>query len=52
MLNLKDSGVNVMVGLCKGGVLWSKVENVGLLVKEVVEVVKGVDVVMMLLLDE
>lgn len=51
-LNLKDSGVNVTVGLRKGGASWSKAENAGLSVKEVAEAVKGADVVMMLLPDE
>ncbi|MGN4075361.1 NAD(P)-dependent oxidoreductase, partial [Burkholderia gladioli] len=48
-LNLKESGVNVTVGLRKGGASWSKAENAGLTVKEVAEAVKGADVVMMLL---
>ncbi|CAH2793171.1 MAG: Ketol-acid reductoisomerase (NADP(+)) (EC [uncultured Caballeronia sp.] len=51
-LNLKDSGVNVTVGLRRGGASWSKAENAGLKVKEVAEAVKGADVVMMLLPDE
>lgn len=51
-LNLKDSGVNVTVGLRKGGASWSKAENAGLSVKEVAEAVKSADVVMMLLPDE
>ncbi|MDR5854884.1 MULTISPECIES: ketol-acid reductoisomerase [unclassified Caballeronia] len=51
-LNLKESGVNVTVGLRKGGASWSKAENAGLPVKEVAEAVKGADVVMMLLPDE
>ena len=51
-LNLKESGVNVTVGLRKGGASWSKAENAGLAVKEVAEAVKGADVVMMLLPDE
>jgi len=51
-LNLKDSGVNVTVGLRKDGASWSKAENAGLSVKEVAEAVKGADVVMMLLPDE
>src|ERR1700675_992455 len=51
-LNLKDSGVNVTVGLRKNGASWSKAEKAGLKVKEVAEAVKGADVVMMLLPDE
>ncbi|GAA5786785.1 ketol-acid reductoisomerase (NADP(+)) [Chitiniphilus shinanonensis] len=51
-LNLKDSGVNVTIGLRKGGASWSKAEAAGLPVKEVAESVKGADVVMILLPDE
>ncbi|MDU0810101.1 MAG: ketol-acid reductoisomerase [Burkholderia sp.] len=51
-LNLRDSGVNVTVALRKGSESWTKAENAGLPVKEVVEAVKGADVVMLLLPDE
>ncbi|AZG15137.1 MULTISPECIES: ketol-acid reductoisomerase [Cupriavidus] len=51
-LNLKDSGVNVTVGLRKSGASWNKAVNAGLQVKEVAESVKGADVVMILLPDE
>ncbi|WP_316148873.1 ketol-acid reductoisomerase [Cupriavidus sp. BIC8F] len=51
-LNLKDSGVNVTVGLRKSGASWNKAANAGLQVKEVAEAVKGADVVMILLPDE
>src|SRR5690606_9874465 len=51
-LNLHESGVNVVVGLRKGGSSWNKVVNAGLNVQEVAEAVKGADVVMMLLPDE
>ncbi|AKJ67261.1 ketol-acid reductoisomerase [Pandoraea thiooxydans] len=51
-LNLKDSGVNVTVGLRRGGASWNKAVNAGLTVKEVAEAVKGADIVMMLLPDE
>ncbi|TJZ71725.1 ketol-acid reductoisomerase [Chitiniphilus eburneus] len=51
-LNLKDSGVNVTIGLRKNGASWSKAEAAGLPVKEVAEAVKGADVVMILLPDE
>jgi len=51
-LNLKDSGVNVTVGLRKNGASWSKAANAGLTVKEVADAVKDADVVMMLLPDE
>jgi len=50
--NLKDSGVNVTVGLRKEGASWKKAVAAGLTVKEVVEAVKGADVVMVLLPDE
>jgi ketol-acid reductoisomerase len=46
--NLKDSGVDVTVGLRKGSVLAKKAENAGLKVKGVAEAVKGADVVMIL----
>ncbi|NLC34936.1 MAG: ketol-acid reductoisomerase [Alcaligenaceae bacterium] len=51
-LNLHDSGVNVIVGLRKGGASWSKAENAGLKVQEVAEAVKAADLVMILLPDE
>ena len=51
-LNLKDSGVNVTVGLRKGGASWAKAEAAGLTVKEIADSVKNADVVMMLLPDE
>ena len=51
-LNLKESGVNVTVGLRRDGASWSKAANAGLNVKEVAEAVKGADIVMMLLPDE
>jgi ketol-acid reductoisomerase len=51
-LNLKESGVNVTVGLRRNGASWSKAANAGLTVKEVAEAVKGADIVMMLLPDE
>jgi ketol-acid reductoisomerase len=51
-LNLHDSGVDVTVGLRKGGNSWRKAENAGLKVKEVKEAVKDADVIMMLLPDE
>ena len=51
-LNLHDSGVNVVVGLRKGGASWSKAENAGLKVQEVAEAVKAADLVMVLLPDE
>jgi ketol-acid reductoisomerase len=51
-LNLHESGVNVVVGLRKGGASWNKAANAGLKVQEVAEAVKDADVVMMLLPDE
>ncbi|HZX30031.1 MAG TPA: ketol-acid reductoisomerase [Rhodocyclaceae bacterium] len=50
--NLRDSGVNVTVGLRKGGASWSKAEGAGLKVAEIAEAVKAADVVMILLPDE
>jgi ketol-acid reductoisomerase len=50
--NLRDSGVNVTVGLRKGGASWNKVEAAGIKVAEVDEAVKNADVVMILLPDE
>jgi ketol-acid reductoisomerase len=51
-LNLKESGMNVTVGLRQGGPSWSKAANAGLVVKEVADAVKGADFVMMLMPDE
>ncbi len=50
--NLKDSGVNVTVGLRKNGASWNKAVGAGLNTKEVAEAVKSADIVMMLLPDE
>jgi ketol-acid reductoisomerase len=50
--NLNDSGVNVVVGLRRGGASWNKVEKAGLKVAEVADAVKSADVVMILLPDE
>ena len=50
--NLNDSGVNVTVGLRKGGPSWAKAEKAGLKVLEVIEAVKAADIVMILLPDE
>ncbi len=51
-LNLKDSGVNVTVGLRKSGASWDKAKNAGLSVAEIAESVKGADIVMLLMPDE
>ena len=50
--NLNDSGVNVTVGLRRGGASWVKVEKAGLKVAAVAEAVKDADIVMLLLPDE
>lgn len=50
--NLKESGVDVIVGLRKDGASWKKAEAAGHKVKEVAEAVKKADVVMILLPDE
>ncbi len=51
-LNLKESGVNVVVGLRRNGVSWQKAENAGLEVLEIGDAVKKSDFIMMLLPDE
>ncbi len=50
--NLRDSGVNVTVGLRKDGSSWAKAEAAGLTVKEIGDAVKAADLVMILLPDE
>ncbi|MBF8273030.1 MAG: ketol-acid reductoisomerase [Magnetococcales bacterium] len=50
--NLKDSGVNVVVGLRPGSSSWKKAEGAGLRVQEVTQAVAGSDVVMILVPDE
>jgi len=51
-LNLRDSGVDVVVGLRKGSKSWEKALKHGFKVLEVAEAVKEADVVMILLPDE
>lgn len=51
-LNLKDSGVDVVVGLYKGSKSWPKAEDSGLEVMEVAEAVQKSNVVMILTPDE
>lgn len=51
-LNLKDSGMDVTVGLRKGSPSWEKAEKARFVVKETSEAVKGADVVMILTPDE
>lgn len=50
--NLRDSGVDVVVGLRKGGSSWKKAEAKGFAVKPVGEATAEADVVMILLPDE
>ncbi len=50
--NLKDSGVDVVVGLRPGSASAVKAENAGLKVKPIDEAVKGADLVMVLAPDE
>ncbi len=50
-LNLKDSGVDVVVGLYKGSRSWPKAESAGLKVMTVAEASKAADVIMMLVAD-
>ena len=50
--NLKDSGVDVVVGLRAGSASATKAENSGLQVKDIADAVKGADVVMILAPDE
>ncbi len=51
-LNLKDTGLNVIVGLYPGSKSWAKVEEGGLRVGTVDEVAKEADVVMVLAPDQ
>ncbi len=51
-LNLKDSGMNVCVGLRTSSASWQKAEKAGLNVKTVAEAVKWGDVIMVLLPDQ
>ena len=51
-LNMKESGVDVVVGLKKDGVSWKKAQAAGIKVLTVAEAVKGADVVMILVPDE
>lgn len=51
-LNLKDSGVDVRVGLYKGSKSWAKAEQDGLKVCTVEEASKEADLIMILLADE
>jgi ketol-acid reductoisomerase len=50
--NLRDSGVDVVVGLRHGSNSWPKAENAGLKVMETAEAAASADIVMILLPDE
>ena len=50
-LSLKDSGVDVMVGLYNGSASWEKAETAGLKVAEVATMAKESDIIMMLVPD-
>ena len=50
--NLKDSGVDVTVGLREDSSSWKKAEEAGLKVAPVTEAVNGADLVMILAPDE
>jgi ketol-acid reductoisomerase len=49
---LQDSGLNVVVGVRKGGSSWKAAKADGMKVAEIADAVKGADVVMVLLPDE
>ncbi|WP_026487035.1 ketol-acid reductoisomerase [Caldanaerobius polysaccharolyticus] len=51
-LNLKDSSLDVVVGLYKGSKSWGKAESDGLTVLETGEAAKAADVIMILIPDE
>ena len=51
-LNLKDSGVKVIVGLYKGSKSWAKAEAAGLPVMTAAEAAKAADIIMILINDE
>ena len=51
-LNLKDSGVNVVVGLYEGSKSWAKAEAQGLRVMTSAEAAKAADIIMILINDE
>ena len=50
--NLRDSGVEVVVGLRRGSSSWPKAENAGLKVLETAEAAAAANIVMILLPDE
>ncbi|KNZ42955.1 ketol-acid reductoisomerase [Acetobacterium bakii] len=51
-LNLKESGVNVVVGLYEGSKSWPKAEAAGLKVMTAADATKAADIIMILLPDE
>ena len=51
-LNLKESGVNVVVGLYEGSKSWAKAEAQGLTVMTAADATKAADIVMILINDE
>ena len=51
-LNLKDSGVDVIVGLYEGSKSWAKAESQGLRVMTAAEAAKNADIIMILINDE
>jgi ketol-acid reductoisomerase len=50
--NLRDSGIDVVVGLRRGSNSWPKAENAGLKVAETADAAAAADIVMVLLPDE
>ena len=51
-LNLKDSGVEVIVGLYEGSKSWAKAESQGLKVMTAADAAKNADIIMILINDE
>jgi len=51
-LSLKDSGMNVCVGLKENSPSWEKAEKAGLMVEKTAEAVKWADVIMVLIPDQ
>ena len=51
-LNLKESGVNVIVGLYEGSKSWAKAEKQGLTVMTAADAAKAADMIMILINDE
>ena len=51
-LNLKDSGVDVVIGLYEGSSSWKKAEDAGLTVMTTADAAKAADLIMILIPDE